>query len=214
MKRHKILFDTYDNVLFFLILFIQFFLICHGKTLGSFFFSTGTTVLSPNYNNFYHWSLISIIPLILTTLKVITKTRRRLIILLGLIIIVSVPLLLQIGIPYKSIIIYSISIYVVCIAILTIIVNREFNTFLHEDFLKYLLDKVTKLLGLTLVIYGVGVAALKYVSENFGEEPTQFISSFAYPTLIMILSFVLVGYWVILPCWERLIDNNHGKNIP
>lgn len=69
-----------------------------------------------------------------------------------------------------------------------------------------------------LMIYVAGFALLKFLSDGVGESKTGFITSFVYPTVMVLYGVFIVGYWLAIPAWESLVeahkrqpDRKHNK---
>lgn len=198
-----------DNFLFAAIILIQIFLTFHGKQIGNYFFGDKELHLNSSFNNFLSWFSLFIIPASLTYLKENKKLKLNSLISIGVAIGVGVPVFFQVVFKVNSILIFTLQSYVFGISLVTIIIHRIFIEKYSLELYKLVFDKVLKIVGFILVVFVAGLATLRYVSNLNNEASIGFITTFAYPTVIVIASFIMLGYWVILPCWNEII--NHYK---
>jgi len=202
-----------NNILFGTIILVQLFLTFHGKQLGDYLFGEEHFRLNNTFNNTSAWLLLFTIPILLTFLKNKKSIKINSLIIIGVFIGVGFPIIFQILYNTNSILIFTLQSYLFGIALITIIIFREIQGNYTVDFYKLIFDKVIKLIGFILVLFGAGIATLKYVSTVKNEASTGFISSFAYPTIVMISSFIMLGYWVILPCWMEILKSYNSDNV-
>ena len=77
---------------------------------------------------------------------------------------------------------------------------------MEKEFWKILFDYMTKLIRYFLIVYVALIAILKFVSNENGESPMGFMTTLIYPTVVVVVSFFMIGYWVMLPVWSRIIE--------
>lgn len=179
---------------------------CHGKSLGLYLFEEKPTVLSDRFSTLEAWTLSLTIPLVVTYFKETERFSRRFLVVTGLFVGLLSPFIFQLVSRNGSIMIFAVHIFSLGIGLLVALLNREIRRDMQIEFIKFVFDKTVKLISFLIVLYGAGITALRYVSKLNEEAPYQFISTFFYPTMVFAASLVMIGYWILLPCWEKIIE--------
>ena len=77
---------------------------------------------------------------------------------------------------------------------------------LSKEFWKIMTESITKGIRYIIALFLGGFALLQYLSEGVGESRDGFLTTFIYPSITMVLSFFVLGYWLFLPAWEKMVE--------
>lgn len=198
---HKIV----DKLFFFCVILCSQFFIQHGKVLSSYLFNKGVLF----YNNHYLSIEIILINVIAVILIIILRNKEMKLInkifvscficAIG----ASLPIVL---INHPSMLILMLQIYFYAVVIIILGLEPLLSKKMYKEFWKMLFEYMTKLIRYFLVIYVALIAVLKFISDGNSESKMGFMTTLFYPTVIVLISFFMIGYWVMLPVWNKIID--------
>ncbi len=84
---------------------------------------------------------------------------------------------------------------------------------LTQEFWKIFMDSAMKAIRYVLMLYIAGFALLKFLSDGIGESRDGFLTSFIYPTVMVVYCLFIVGYWLAIPGWENLVRSHTVSSI-
>ena len=102
--------------------------------------------------------------------------------------------------------VFFMHLYVLIVSVAIILIEPVFLEELDRSFWQLFVDGLLRGIRYVLLLFTAGVAVLQYLSAGLGEEPSGFLTTLFYPTVIMILSIGLVAQWLLVPAWAVLID--------
>ncbi len=95
-------------------------------------------------------------------------------------------------------------IYATAVIIFDDYVDREMDI----EFWQLALKLSVQAVQVSVVIFGIGMALLRYFSNGIGENNSDFLTTFFYATFCFAATMFLFINWVLLPCWLRLVDGH------
>lgn len=105
-----------------------------------------------------------------------------------------------------STLIVMLQLYIFGVCLIIVLLNSYFAMTLEVTFWQMLFDNVVKFIRYVLLLLALGVAILQFVSGGINESIDGFLASLLYPVVTILGSFFVIGYWLLIPCWERLVD--------
>ena len=113
-----------------------------------------------------------------------------------------------------SIVVFSLQLLVLIFAAVVIGLEPYLNrNDLDPEFWKLFLESGMKAIRYLLMLYVAGFALLKFLSDGVGESKEGFLTSFMYPTIIVLYCTFLAGYWLAIPGWENLVKSHTVNKI-
>lgn len=70
-----------------------------------------------------------------------------------------------------------------------------------------LFDNAVKAAQILITVFGVLMAVLGVVTRKVTEDVNGFLTTAAYPTMVVTLVLFFIGYWVIHPTWQKIGDH-------
>ncbi|MEQ9308115.1 MAG: hypothetical protein RLN90_01590 [Balneolaceae bacterium] len=210
LNREKNAFDkVFDSFLFVIVQVFLTFIALHGKSLSaeilnstesSFIFND---IFQSAYNNLEGWLLILVFPLFTQFLRYSRLTLTDLG-LLGSAAGVFVCCFYLIYFDVKSPIIFLTLGFQYAIGVVVVGVDKILQ-FEHEaSFWELIFSTISRLVGFIIILYGAGSAILQFVSEGTGEPIEGYLSSFLYPTIIIVGILFMIGYWILIPTLMKI----------
>ena len=194
-----------DILLFGGILLVSNVIISHGKPLAGYLFFQGTNTYTPGLIEPLPFITTLITPIIYSLLRS-SKLNTKQIFLIGVPIGLIGPMITELALSGHSMLHLILFIYINMIAIYTIVMERPFSSNLNIKVYELIFEKSLKVIQFSLVVFGVGVAALKFISTEVKEGYTGFMSTLLYPTIVMLMGFAIISYWLVLPAWNKIQD--------
>lgn len=68
-----------------------------------------------------------------------------------------------------------------------------------------------KISGFIIVLYGAGISVLQIFSDKRGESSEGFAATFFYSSIVVIISIVMISYWILFPSFNKLVDEHRKK---
>lgn len=210
LTRKKNAFDkALDAFLFVIVQVFLTYVALHGKNLSSEILNslecsfTFSEIVQPAYNNLESWLLIFVFPLFSQYLRS-SKFTLTYIGLLGSVVGVFVCCFYLIYFELKSPIIFLTLGFQYAIGVVVVGVDKILQ-FDHEaSFWELIFSTISKLVGFIIILYGAGSAILQFVSEGTGEPIEGYLSSFLYPTIIIVGILFMIGYWILIPTLMKI----------
>ena len=106
-----------------------------------------------------------------------------------------------------SFLVFWIQIFLLATVVIVIAIEPIFRNKMDKEFWKLVFDYFFRLIRYFMVVYIAGVAVLKYISTGDKESTMGFLATLFYPTLIMLICFFFIGFWILIPCWNKLVLN-------
>jgi hypothetical protein len=110
-----------------------------------------------------------------------------------------------------SILIFFLQVFLYATACGVVWIEHYLNYHLDKDFWKFMFENVFKSIRYILVVYGVMIVVLKYISSTNGEKTIGFVTTLAYPTIVVLVSIFMISYWVLVPSWEKYVSSSEVK---
>jgi hypothetical protein len=85
-------------------------------------------------------------------------------------------------------------------------IHRYFLMSLNHDVLEMLFKANVTIIRYLIVLYVAWAAVFRFTSLQDSISPNYFLLMIIYATLVMIVAFMLIGYWILLPCWNGIVD--------
>ncbi|AEI15418.1 hypothetical protein Flexsi_1779 [Flexistipes sinusarabici DSM 4947] len=185
----------------------------HGKAASSFLFAGGASFLREIPRPIWVYLILAISSVIYILLR-LTKWNPSTKMLAGVFVGFIATIGMQLNDNSSSLILFlQLFVYATATGILWI--ESYFQLDLEKDFWKFMFENVFKSIRYILVVYGAMVVVLRYISSSNGEKTIGFITTLSYPTVIVLGVVFMIGYWVLLPSWERYVvaSKVHNKRI-
>jgi hypothetical protein len=113
-----------------------------------------------------------------------------------------------------SVLVYCLQLLLLIFAATVVAIERDI---LYRDFepafWKLILDVAFRVIRYVIMLYVAGFALLKFLSDGIKEDKLGFLTSFAYPTVIVVYSLFIVIYWLALPAWENLVRSHERQRL-
>ena len=193
-----------DSIFFVVIQVFLTFVALHGKKLSSVLLCNTncsyiySDIFQPSYNNLEGWLLLLVFPVFSQFLRV-SKFTLTYIGFLGSAVGAIVCCLYLIYFNMKSPIVFLTLGFQYGIGVVIVGVDKILQ-FEHEvSFWELIFSTISKLVGFIVILFGAGSAILQFVSEGTGESIKGFLSSFLYPTIIIVGILFMIGYWILIP---------------
>ena len=192
-----------DNFLFVTVLLAGEILALHGKAMASFLFANAPSPLRSIYFPEYIYAILftasmGFVLIRISNWKPATK----------LIISTCTGFLAAISTQFydrPSSLIFFLQLFIYATACGVIWIEHYLEYELDKDFWKFMFENVLKFIRYILVVYGAMIVILEYISSTNGEKTIGFITTLAYPTIIVLVSIFIIGYWVLIPSWEKYL---------
>jgi hypothetical protein len=69
-----------------------------------------------------------------------------------------------------------------------------------------LFENVFKSIRYILVAYGALIVVLKFITSEMSGTYMDFLTTLIYPTMMIFFSIFAIGYWVLVPCWQHIVE--------
>lgn len=192
-----------DSVLYvFSIFFVSIFIV-HGKGFSSFLFGGSEVIYQ---EPFYNLSATLIFLLAAVGYELLRRAR----ISQGLTIIIAVFLGLltaSLSLFYSvSALVFFLLLYIYIIASGVAILTPYLSMKMDKEFWKIMLDSGLSIMRFILIMFVAAAAIVRFISSGSGESKIGFLSTMFYPVITLIVSYLIVGFWVLLPCWNNMVE--------
>lgn len=197
----------FDNVFFFSFVLAGNLYAIHGKYISHVVLHGATEPISPSHHKPEIYAAIAVLSVGLVTLKSSsTRMSMKLKAFLGLFLGLGCIVLVHTMADQVSTLIVMLQLYIFGVCLIIVLLNSYFAMTLEVTFWQMLFDNVVKFIRYVLLLLALGVAILQFVSGGINESIDGFLASLLYPVVTILGSFFVIGYWLLIPCWERLVD--------
>ncbi len=199
------------NLFFFVTAVGGQFFIVHGKTISSHFFAHKEQFLSAKFDNIWVYLIILLISLIFLMIKLKVKDKTKQIfftVVTGMIGAISIVFF-----GFSSPLILVLLLYLYGVMAIIIVIEPVLSKTMDIEFWKFLFENIIKLIKYFLVIFGILFTVLEFLVKQINESNISFLTTLFYPSMILVLSFFMIGFWIILPVWNK-IEEGYGDNNP
>lgn len=193
-----------DNVIFILVGALSVLFTLHGKAVSDSVFNDGPVATNRGFHHLWVYIVVVATAVLLGLCRAWTTSARvkspvvLLLIFLG-------PAVVQRLSSGPSMMVFFLHLYLAGIAGAIVLAEEAFSNRMPRDFWKLFFEGAMKGVRYVLLLFTAGAAALQYVSTSKGEESMGFLTTLFYPAVVLVLSMAMVGQWILLPSWERLV---------
>lgn len=198
-----------NATVFLVLLFLILFFVLHGKPFADVLFNDGTEFLTAGFANARVYSALSALALLyaaLLTSMLGLRTR----VAFATAGVLAGPLAVQLQSTQSSAMILVLHMYVCSVASAIVVTSPIFSANLTPDFWKSFFAASTKAIGYVFTLFSAGLAVLQYVSKGLNESIPGYLTSMAYPAGTLLLSLVLLLFWMVIPAWEKYVTTVAG----
>ena len=190
------------NLFFFVITVSGQFFIIHGKAISDHFFAHKEQLLSAKFDNSLVYLIVIMVSLIFLMIKLKVKDKAKQIAFTVFIGLIGAAFIVFFGFPSPLILILLMYFYGVMVIIIVIepVLSKEMSI----EFWKFLFENMVKLIKYFLVIFGILFTVLEFLVKQINESNISFLTTLFYPSIILVLSFFMIGFWIILPVWNKI----------
>lgn len=183
-------------------------LILYGKQVSIFLFNGGES-FSPRLWSVETHILILAASVIFTLLKM-KKCEEQVIGFWGG--LVGILIVVMISVEVRSIIISAMMLFLFIVSTFVVVIDKYANDQMSEDFWALLFSASFKGIQFSLILFGLGMTLIKFVSEGKGEKVDSFLTTFFSATFSMVGIMYVMMHWALLPCWKQLV-RKHKKDV-
>lgn len=212
-KRKEQIFRFLDSIFFMTVILFLTFIVLHGKQVSTFIIGGAADtdielkILEPSYNTTLAWLGMFVMPFLLQYLRTWNVSITR-IGFWGSAFGVLCCLGYFLFFPIKSPIIFFTQGFLYAVTIVVVGIETYLNHDHTSNFWELIFSTISKLVGFIIVLYGAGSAVLRYISSQSQESVDGYISSFLYPTVIIVGVLFMLGYWILIPVLEKIHEKN------
>ncbi|HNT16728.1 MAG TPA: hypothetical protein PKJ37_02375 [Acidobacteriota bacterium] len=193
-----------DNLLLASILLFGELFSLHGKQFSSFLFDIEEKPYRPSANTFSLFS-IQIITVVCFAMIRGSKLKYPLKFFLMSFLGLAASLATQFN-DSRSILIFFLQLLLYATVAIIVMVEQYLVMNMDKEFWQFMFSSSLKTVGFVSAL----VAALSYflrtISDKNNENAEGFITTLFYPLVIMAVCVAIFTYWIILPCWDRVVQ--------
>ncbi len=197
--------------MYFLVLTISQIFIIHGKSISSFAFSEKNTFINSNYHNIETYISICVISLLFLLIKNLKLNIYYQSLLFSTVGLIGASIIQYFALS-ESTLIFLLHLYIFAVSGVIIILEPLFSKDLNLDFWKMIFEYMVKLIKYFMIIFGALVAVLKFLSQKNNETTDGFLTTLFYPSIILIISFFMIAYWIMIPSWNKIVDGSKEED--
>lgn len=198
-----------DGFLFITVLIAGQLLAIHGKAAASRLFDSGTSFIRGSSGG--GWAITAAVFAALTlTLLRLCDWRGRSKARLGAIVCLLAPLP-ELWAAQPSILVVFLHMAFLAMAGGVVWAETLLSQPMQGHYWELLFDYAVKAAKLLLVGYGAVVTILGVVVDRKGEEVIGYLTTLAYPTLIVAMILFMFAYWVMEPAWQQIAASHRKR---
>ncbi len=197
------------NLFFFVIAVSGQFFIIHGKAISDHFFAHKEQLLSTKFDNILVYLIVLMVSLIFLMIKLKVKDKAKQIVFTVFTGLIGSAFIVFFGFP--SPLIFVLLMYLYGVMAIIIVIEPVLSKEMDIEFWKFLFEHIIKLIKYFLVIFGILFTVLEFLVKQINESNISFLTTLFYPSMILLLSFFMIGFWIILPVWNN-IEAGYEKN--
>jgi len=207
LKKTQLYFTTlgqlFDSILFFLAFFIAEVFALHGKAFASFIFDNGSSIFRESAHKPVIYGVLVIAVLACQAMRH-SDWENRSKLLLASVIGFGTAIAIQMH-DSPSILVFFLQVFVFATVAGIIWMESFLSENMEKEFWVLLFENVFKSIRYILVGYAAMIVVLKFISSDGRESTIGFLTTLFYPTVIILFSIFAIGYWILLPCWQRIV---------
>jgi len=197
-RRHGI-----DSILFFLAFFIAEVFALHGKAFASFIFNNGNSIFRESAHKPEIYGVLFIAVLACQAMRHFDLENRSKLLLASMIGFGAAIAVQMHDSP--SVLVFFLQVFVFATVAGIIWMESFLTEEMEKEFWVLLFENVFKSIRYILVGYAALIVVLKFISSGGRESTIGFLTTLFYPTVIILFSIFAIGYWILIPCWQRIV---------
>lgn len=203
-RGRELILQVLDAAFFYSLVVLGQLLTIHGKATSSFLLvATHQEFVRPPANRWEIYLTVALSALAVSVVRVARwNSRGR--VLLGALCAVSSPLVVRAYDQPSSLILF-LDMFFLTFAAGVAWANSLLAQRMQIRYWEILFDNAVKAAQLLITAFGVLMAVLGVVTRKIEQEDLNgFLTTAAYPTMVVMLVLFLIAYWVILPIWQMM----------
>lgn len=192
-----------DSSLYVSVIFAVTIFIAHGKAFSSFLFAGSESIYREPFYNISSTLMFLLASIGYELLRRPSIPQGYKIITVAFLGLLTASLSLSYSV---SALVFFLLLYVYIIASGIAILTPYLNMKMDKEFWKIMLDSGLSIMRFILVMFVAAAAIARFISGGNSESTIGFLSTMFYPVITLIASYLMVGFWVLLPCWNNMVE--------